>query len=268
MKNKLYKKGFVFGIIILFIGACVVPGISSKTVNPDSDKVFIDGSSTFGDEIATLTLNTFNENGKKENQIDLPLTQAKYIFNLFEKLRYKTIGEPNGQETLDLKNEFIKLLEENDLIPQGMSRTDIRPLINPHGTPDNQKTRSKTGFLGTIFKLLFNNRNNHLGFLESLDNPFEWNIVCNIASSGTGITLPLFIIPRPRAITGWGASDAETITASLIMPKGFRAEGSQQGIVIGFMGVGLTLAFTGYVEYGLLGYTGYTAIQATNILPF
>jgi hypothetical protein len=115
----LSKKGLVFGIVILFIGACVVPGISSKTANPDSDKVFIDESSTFEDEFATLTFNTFNENGKKENKIDLPSTQAKYIFNLFEKLKYKTIAEPNSQETLDLKNEFIELLEENDLIPRG-----------------------------------------------------------------------------------------------------------------------------------------------------
>ena len=268
MKNKLYKKGFVFGIVILFIGACVVPGISSKTVNPDSDEIFIDESSTFEDEFATLTFNTFNENGKKENKIDLPQNKAKYIFNLFEKLKDKTISHPNSQETLDLKNEFIELLEENNLIPRGMSKTDIQPLINPHGTPDNAKTRGKTGFLGLIFELLFSNRYNHLRLLESLDYPSDWNIVCNIAGGGTGIALPLFLLPRPRAIIVWGASAAETITGSLIIPKSFIAEGSQQGIALGFGGVGLTIAFVGFMAYGMLGYALYTAIQATNIRSF
>jgi hypothetical protein len=146
-----------------------------------------------------------------------------------------------------------------------MSKTDIQPLINPHGTPDNPKTRGKTGFLGLIFELLFSNGFNHLRFLESLDYPSDWNIVCNIAGGGTGIALPLFILPRPRAITVWGASVAETITGSLLIPKSFIAIGSQQGIALGFVGVGLTLAFVGFMAYGMLGYAIYTAIRATNI---
>ena len=265
MLNKLYKNGFVLGIVILFIGACVVPGISSKTVNPDSDKIFTNNSSTLEDGFATLTFNTFDENGKNENEIELPVCEAKYIFNLFEELKYKTISEPNSQETLDLKNEFIELMEEYNLIPGGMSTGDIQPLINPHGSPDNQKTRGKTGFLDLIFDMLFSKRNNHFGLLDMLDYPSEWNIVCNIIGGGTGIALPLFLLPRPRFITVWGASAAETITGSLVMPKSYIASGSQQGICLGFVGVGLTIAFVGFMGFGMIGYAMYTAVQATMI---
>jgi hypothetical protein len=217
------------------------------------------------DEFATLTFNTFNENGKKENKIDLPLNEAKYIFNLFENLKNMTISHPNSQETLDLKNRFIELLVENNLIPTGMSKTDIQPLINPYGAPDNPKSRGKTGFLGLIFEVLFSNRLNHLRLLEPLDYPSDWNIVCNIAGGGTGIPLPLFILPRPRFITVWGASAATTAVGSLLIPKSFVAIGGQQGICLGFVGVGITIAFFGFMGYGFLGYSLYTAIRAQEI---
>jgi hypothetical protein len=265
MKNKIHKKAMVFGIIVILFCSTFFPGISSKKVNPVRDKIINNETLEVEEEVATLTFNTFNENGKKENKIDLPLSKAKYIFNLFEILRNMTISYPNSQETLDLKNRFIDLLEEYGLIPRGMSKSDIQPLINPHGTPDNPKTRGRTGFLGLIFEILFSNRFNHLRLLGPLDYPSEWSIVCNVASYGYGIPLPLFILPRPRFITVWGATDATTAVGSLLMPKSFVAMGNQQGICLGFVGVGITIAFFGFIGYGMLGYSLYTAVRAQEI---
>jgi len=265
MKNKIHKKAIVFGIIAILVCSTIFPGISSKKVNPVCDEIIIDENSEVEEELATLTFNTFDENGKKENKIDLPISKARYIFSLFEELKDMTISHPNSQETLDLKNKFIDLLEEYDLLPRGMSTSDIQPLINPHGTPDNPKTRGRTGFLGQIIELLFSNRFNHMRLLEPLDYPSEWSIVCNVAGGGYGIPLPLFILPRPRFITVWGATDAVTAVGSLLMPKSFVAIGNQQGICLGFVGVGLTIAFFGFMGYGMLGYSLYTAIRAQEI---
>jgi hypothetical protein len=265
MKNKIHKKAIVFGIIIILFCSIIFPGISSKKVNPVRDEIINDETLEVEEELATLTFNTFNENGKKENKIDLPISKAKYIFNLFEELRNMTISHPNSQETLDLKNRFIELLEEYGLIPSGMSTSDIQPLINPHASPDNSKTRGRTGFLGVIFDILFSNRFNHLRLLGPLDYPSDWSIVCNVAGYGYGIPLPLFILPRPRAITVWGATDAVTAVGSLLMPKSFIARGNQQGICLGFVGVGITIAFFGFMGYGMIGYSLYTAVRAQEI---
>jgi hypothetical protein len=127
------------------------------------------------------------------------------------------------------------------------------------------KTRGRTGFLGLIFDILFSNRFNHLRLLGPLDYPSDWSIVCNVAGYGYGIPLPLFILPRPRAITVWGATDAITAVGSLLMPKSFVAIGNQQGICLGFVGVGITIAFFGFMGYGMLGYSLYTAIRAQEI---
>ena len=247
MKNKIHNKAIVFGIIAILVCSTIIPVISSKKINTERDEIKLDESSEVEEEVATLTFNTFNENGKKENKIDLQLSKAKYIFNLFENLRNMTISHPNSHETLDLKNRFIDLLEEYGLIPGGMSTSDIQPLINPHGTPGNTRSRGRNGFLGLIFEVLFSNRFNHLRLLGPLDYPSEWSIVCNVAGGGYGIPLPLFIPPRPRFITVWGATAATTAVGSLLMPKSFVAIGNQQGICLGFVGVGLTIAFFGFI---------------------
>jgi hypothetical protein len=49
------------------------------------------------------------------------------------------------------------------------------------------------------------------------------------------------------------------------MPKSFVAIGNQQGICLGFVGVGITIAFFGFMGYGMLGYSLYTAVRAQEI---
>lgn len=270
MRNNWNKKSWVVGIIILLFCGAIIPGISSKTINSDEGSLIDESSGSV--DFATLTFYTLGKNGKKENKIDLPLDEAKYIFNIFEDLKNKSIYEPKSLETRVLKNEFIELLDANSLIPNDLSKQGIHSLINPHGNPNNPYTKSKTPLLGFIFELLFRNRFNLLRFSEVLGWYSDWNVACNIASGGTGIPVPFIILPRPRVIALWFASFATTLTGSLLIPKSFIATGSQQGVAFGFAGVGLTITFGGFTAYGMLGYAIYTAMQAefisrTNIAP-
>ncbi|GAH02844.1 unnamed protein product, partial [marine sediment metagenome] len=133
------------------------------------------------------------------------------------------------------------------------------------GNSDNPNIKSKTYFLGLIFELLSRNRFNLLKFSEILPAYSDWNIFCNIGSAGVGVPVPIIMIPRPRAFAMWLASYAETAVGSLVIPKSFIAEGSQQGLAIGFTGVGLTIAFGGLTAYGMLGYAIYMSVQAENM---
>jgi hypothetical protein len=263
MKNSWNKKGWILGVIVLLFCSTIIPGISSKTSNIAVDNTEVDEPSDSAD-FATLTFYTYDESGKKENKIDLPVDDAKDIFNMFENLKNKTVFEPNSLEAEVLKNDFIDLLEINSLAPRDLSEQSLRSLINPQGDPDNPDIKSRFPLLGHIFDFLFKN---HFNFLKPPMAPYksEWNLFCNIASGGLGIPIPMVMIPRPRAFVLWLSSAATTLTGSLLIPKSFIAAGSQQGVALGFSGVGLTIHFGGFTAFAFLGYAAYTLMQAEFI---
>jgi hypothetical protein len=82
--------------------------------------------------------------------------------------------------------------------------------------------------------------------------------------------LPLFLLPRPRGIAVWSATEGYTAAAELLSPvgKGFMAEGAQSGLALGFVGLGLTFAIPGEMVYGFIGYALFTSVNADNIMFF
>ena len=64
MKDRWYRKGLVLGIIVLFIGSCLVPGISGKHgSSKDNEESLVNASGVTN--TATLALHTFEETSEK-----------------------------------------------------------------------------------------------------------------------------------------------------------------------------------------------------------
>ena len=55
MRNRMYRKVLVLGIIVIILCSAIFPGISSKKFNPESDKIVNQETSKIEDEVATLT---------------------------------------------------------------------------------------------------------------------------------------------------------------------------------------------------------------------
>jgi hypothetical protein len=288
MKYKFYKKGLVLGIVILFIGACIVPGIggtygSSKDIE-ENPVTTIEVSNS-----ATLSLHTFDKTVEKQKKdVEISTDAANEINSMLEELKQKIVFEPLSDETKALKIEFVDLLDKYDLIPSGLSKDYVLSLLNPSWNNNKQKTLR----LRPIFPVLRNFVSRILGVFESLQQFFKMRfgkttrqeiigdvlptspyshtataVFCSMGSGGQGAMLPLFLLPRPRGIAVWSATEGITAAAELLSPvgAGFRAEGAQSGLVLGFIGLGLTFAFPGNIVYGFFGYALFTSVSADNI---
>ncbi len=77
--------------------------------------------------------------------------------------------------------------------------------------------------------------------------------LCSLGGEGSGILIPLLLLPRPRIAMLWLGTGL-TSAANLLTSKGYVAEGAQTGFAFGFMGIGLSYALPGHTLYGFIGY--------------
>jgi len=263
-KNKFFKKTLVLTVIALFFCVNVIPCINAIEKNmseQDSDIVINPLNSMISDYTASLTFYTFDKTGKKQNSAELSSDVALEIKNVFDELNHKIVYEPNSIETQELKNEFINLLDENGLIPKMQPKDDVFSLLNPTWlklASDNYNLKARNNpFSDVLIKPFFSSN-------------FGTSVFCSISSVGSGIMMPLFMLPRPRAVAVWASSSyygGITSVANLFTGRGFLAGGAQVGLLLGFMGIGLTYAIPGYTVYGFIGYSLFAGVTA-DIMEF
>jgi hypothetical protein len=141
----------------------------------------------------------------------------------------------------------------------------------------NNDTLKRTELINALYNLEFiNDKSFNIEKPRCYNNinPFKLSstgtsFFCSIASAGTGRITPPVLLPRPRGILLWtGYEDPEfaiTSVGSLLINKGFFAYGSQHGIAIGFIGLGMTYGTPVGTVYGFTGYALYTSVTATSI---
>ena len=256
-RNNFFKKMLVFAIIALFFCVSIIPSINA--INYGNDKKYdeqtndINVNSATGGDVASLTFFTFGKSGRKQNKIDLPSDFAMEIKNVFEELEYKIVYEPKSIETQELKNSFISLVDEYGLISERQSKDEVLSLLNPvwlKSDGDNNNLRVRNPFSNVLTR----------SFLGAY---FGFSVFCSVSSAGSGLLMPLFMLPRPRAVGFWFSYDySVTSVANLFTGKGFLAGGVQSGLLLGFMGVGLSYAVPGATLYGFIGYSLFVGVTA------
>jgi len=99
--------------------------------------------------------------------------------------------------------------------------------------------------------------------------------LCTFVSSGSGGVLPIIALPRfipilmipiPRLLMIWRAQEAVTSCGGLRSGTGFIAYGQQNGIALGFWGLGFTFSLPPLMGvYGLAGYALFATADADAI---
>ncbi len=240
-KSGLLNKTLVIGILVLLIGAGIIPTISGDYNN---------NQDTF-----SLTFYTFDKTGTKKCKVEISTDSANIISDMFEELKYKITSDPTSDETKSLKNDFVEILDSYGLIPQGLSKDYVFSLLNPRwlrNTGNNNpftKDSVPSSRVSTVRNGILPGPYSHTGSAA----------FCSLAGGGGGFIFPPVMLPRPRLATVWAAYLGGVITAAnLFTGHGFVAYGAQFGVALGFMGIGLSFAYPG--EPSVFGFGGYALL--------
>ena len=97
---------------------------------------------------------------------------------------------------------------------------------------------------------------------------------CNFVATGEGSAFPIIILPRfiplimapiPRLFVGWKTPIGITSCGGLRSGTGFIASGQQQGLALGFWGIGFSIFLPPVMAYGMFGYALYAKASAEDM---
>lgn len=242
-KNRRIKT-IALGIILLFIVGLFVPG-SQSVVKQSQENPFMSSERiSQSTENGAVTCYAFgNTRGGRQDAV-LSTEDATMIFEQLKELNSELTLNPYSKKTQELKIAFVDLLNEKGLLSKRVSKESYLSLLNPGCVEQipNMKTQ------------------------RSFPQPFASRgtaVFCSMAGEGTGLLMPLFLLPRPRIAMLWLGNGLSSAT-NMLTSKGYIAEGFQTGLSFGFMGIGLSYSVPGYSLYGFIGY----ALLATTTAEY
>jgi len=248
MKGIKFKSGLIFGIIIMLLLTSIVPSSIGQTHTSTQQQNITATSLPSTEKTSSFTLYVIGKNGLEKQEMILSASDTLRIYEKYQELKKEMTSNPYSDKTQRVKQEFFDLLVENHALPTGMSKDQLLPLIQPPVIPPMH--------------------------LRTDIHPFqnkasEW--FCNFATFGEGSAFPIIILPRlipfllmpiPRAFVWWSTPSGITSVGGLISRTGFLAGGQQQGIALGFWGIGFSIFLPPIMSYGIFGYALFTRVTA------
>ncbi len=122
MQKGLWKKGLVLGIIILFVGIAVQPGIIAD-----------DSFESVNSELVEITIQICNGNGANDITVMLTEEQVKELESIISSTKTKLDAAKTMEETSAIFNDAAVSLYELGVLPEGMSIEDAQRLVNGIG---------------------------------------------------------------------------------------------------------------------------------------
>jgi len=248
MKNIKFKSGLIFGIIIMLLLTSIVPSSTGQTHTSTQQQNITTTSLPSTEKTSTFTFYVIGKNSLEKQETILSTSNTLRIYEKYQELKKEMTSNPYSEKTQRVQQEFFDLLVENHALPTGMSKDQLLSLIQPPVIPPMH--------------------------LRTDIHPFqnkasEW--FCNFATFGEGSAFPIIILPRlipfllmpiPRAFVWWSTPSGITSVGGLISRTGFLAGGEQQGIALGFWGIGFSIFLPPIMSYGIFGYAVFTRVTA------
>jgi hypothetical protein len=201
-------------------------------------------------EDVLVSCSTFGLPGKPSHESSIPLNEAELLYDKLQELQLEIVREPSSDKVHQLQKEIITIAKEHNLLPKGVSADEILSRLTPinNANPPQIPLPRAPGRASEMF--------------------------CNYVSTGTGSSLPIIILPRlipilltpiPRLFVRWSTYEGITSCGGLRSKTGFIAYGAQNGIALGFWGIGFSIFLPPIMAYGLLGYALYASVNAEDI---
>ena len=251
-KKSLLKKAVATAIITIFLSTSILPTISGIDIESnDKQNIKIQKPEEVKKKV-TVTCYNFGMPGEPSKEIEIPQHEAEYLYEKIKELNFAVASDPLSDETQQLQNEIVDLADEYDLLPTGLSKNLVKEQ----------------------YIHAYKSRTNRVGFMPQTQSKAS-EFLCTFVSSGSGGVLPIIALPRlipilmipiPRLFMIWRAQEAVTSCGGLRSGTGFIAYGQQNGIALGFWGLGFTFSLPPLMGvYGLAGYSLYASVTADVI---
>ena len=139
MLKILCKKVLVLGIIILFFGISVAPGITAnnsyfkKTAQKNSEK------ETLNDDIAEITVQLYKADGVESHTVFLTQEQSDKLDNLIKSFKADLDKAETMEETIILFYDLVVSLDELGLLPDDISIGEAQELVTDFEGINNLK---------------------------------------------------------------------------------------------------------------------------------
>ena len=248
-KVNLLKKSGVVGIIIIFICASFVSSIGGYS--EDVSQVDTDVADVCEvKEDVLVACSTFGFPGEPSQETSMSQSDAEFLYEKIKELQIEIARDPLSEKTQQLQHEIITLADEHNLLPAGLSVKTLKSRLTPTLHPQHPRIT-----------------------LPRLQNKAS-EMFCNYVSTGSGSALPIIILPRlipilltpiPRLFVRWSTMDGVTSCGGLRSGTGFIAYGAQNGIALGFWGIGFSIFLPPVMAYGLFGYALFASVNAEEI---
>jgi hypothetical protein len=191
--------------------------------------------------------------GLPQSQI-ISYESGTLLKEMFSKLAIANAHDPCSAETQQLQSQILLYAEQQGLLPVGMSANQILVQIEKRNQDIDTQNINSVSPLNTqgTGRVMF----------------------CNFVSTGEGGAFPIIILPRlipiimapiPRVFVGWKTTSGITSCGGLMTGTGFIASGQQQGMALGFWGIGFSIFLPPVMAYGMFGYALYAKVSAENI---
>ncbi|EMR75567.1 protein of unknown function (DUF2341) [Thermoplasmatales archaeon SCGC AB-540-F20] len=248
-RNYLLKKSGVVGIIIIFICASFVSSIGGYSEDTSQVDIDIEDVCELKEDVL-VTCSTFGFPGEPSQEITMSLNEAEFLYDKIKELQIEVARDPLSDKTQQLQHEIIILADEHNLLPASLSVETLKSRLTPTLRPQHHKLT-----------------------LPRLQNRAS-EMFCNYVSTGSGTSLPIIILPRlipilltpiPRLFVRWSTMDGVTSCGGLRSGTGFIAYGAQNGIALGFWGIGFSIFLPPVMAYGLFGYALFASVNAEEI---
>jgi hypothetical protein len=176
-----------------------------------------------------------------------------YLKELFSELVTANAQDPSSVETQHLQQKILQYAEQQALLPAGISADMI--LTQFEKRRQILATQTIAG--------------------DPVSGPgTNQQFFCNFVSTGEGSAFPIIILPRfipiimapiPRLFVGWKTPSGITSCGGLMSGTGFIASGQQQGLALGFWGIGFSIFLPPVMAYGMFGYALYAKVTAEEM---
>ena len=251
-KKSLIKKVTALAIITVFFTTSILPTISGIDIETNEKQNIITQKPEEVEKKVTVTCYNFGMPGEPSKEIEIPQHEAEYLYEKIKELNFAVASDPLSERTQQLQIEIIDLADEYDLLPTGLSKNLVKEQL--------------------VHKII--PQTNRMGFLPQTQSKAS-EFLCTFVSSGSGGVLPIIALPRvipilmipiPRLLMIWRAQEAVTSCGGLRSGTGFIAYGQQNGIALGFWGLGFTFSLPPLMGvYGLAGYALFATVDADVI---